>query len=311
MQYGGRPAIVDLTFSVPRGQVLGLLGPAGAGKTTLLRVLVGSVNPTSGTATVAGHDVFAQSRDARRRLGYVAQTTPLYDEMRVRASVETMCRLRGVRPSIRRSRVDGVLALCGLADLRDEIIGRLSRDGRQRLGLAQAVVHDPDVLILDAPTAGLDPAQAAAARRLVAELGRSRTVVLASHLLSDVGATCDRVLILERGRLVADDTPADLARRFGQRRGLEVTAVVRGDAAEVERQLRRIDGAVEVALTDLGDGRHRATVTGDPEDLQDAVARTIVQEGFRLEELSSRETTAPDALRDVVQDAGVHMEDVS
>jgi ABC-2 type transport system ATP-binding protein len=300
--YEGRPAIVDLTFSVPRGQVLGLLGPAGAGKTTLLRILTGGVSATAGTARVAGGDALAQSREARRRVGYLAQATPLYDDMRVTAYLETMCRLRGVPPPARRSRVDGTLELCGLADRRGEIIGHLPMDGRQRLGLAQALVHDPEVLILDEPVAGLDEAQATAARRLVGDLGRSRTVVLASHRLSDVGATCGRILILERGRLVADDTPADLARRFGQRRGLEVVALVRGDPAEVERHLLRIDGAAEVALTDLADGRHRVTVTGDREDLQDAVARTIVQGGFRLEELSSRETTAPGVPRDLAME---------
>ncbi|HEY4025430.1 MAG TPA: ABC transporter ATP-binding protein [Candidatus Dormibacteraeota bacterium] len=297
--YEGRPVIADLTFSVPRGQVLGLLGASGAGKSTTLRILTGYLGATSGTASVADRDVVAQSREARRRLGYAPQTVALYPEMRVASYLDAMCRLRGVRPGVRRFRVDQALATCGLADRRREIIGRLPGIARRRLGLAQAVVHDPEVLLLDDPAAGLDAEQAGETRDLVAELGRQRTVVLASRALADASAVCDRALVLRQGRVVADDAPAELGRRLGQGQR-EVVALVRGDPAGVERHVRSIDGAAKVALADLGDGDHRLTVTGDREDLQDAVARVIVEHGFRLKELSSRAARSDDALLDLL-----------
>src|SRR5437588_6298866 len=157
--YDDRPAVVDVTFSVPRGQVLGFLGPNGAGKSTTMRILTGYISATSGTASIAGHDVFDNSLEVRRRIGYLPELAPLYNEMRVEAYLEMMCGLRGVRPDRRSRRIDYVIEVCGLVERRFDIIGRLSKGLRQRVGLAQAVVHDPEVLILDEPTVGLDPAQ--------------------------------------------------------------------------------------------------------------------------------------------------------
>jgi gliding motility-associated transport system ATP-binding protein len=292
--YEGRSAIVDLTFSVPRGEVLGLLGPDGAGKSTTLRIISGCLSPTAGTATVAGCDVVTRSREARRRLGYLAQGAPLHGDLRVASHLDTVCRLHGIRRSERRSRVDETLAACGLGDLRREIVGRLSPDSRRRLGLALAVVHGPEVLILDEPAAELDPAAAGEMRRLLAELARGRTVVMASRDLDEVDALCDRALVLERGRRVADPSPAELANRLRRRPRREVVAVVRGERAQVERHLRRAAGVAEVTVTDLEGGRLRVVVTGDGDDLQDAAARVILQQGFRLEELSSREPPSED-----------------
>jgi ABC-2 type transport system ATP-binding protein len=200
----GRPAIVDVSFTVAREQALGLVGPDGSGKTTILRVLAGVLGPTSGRVAIAGHDVRTRSREARRRVGYLPEGTPLPDEMRVEPYLRTTCRLRGVAPGLRRARIDEALERCRLGDHRREVIGRLPDELRQRLGLAQAIVHDPDALVLDEPVAD---------RELIEELGRGRAVVLSGRTVSEVGAVCGRVLVLEAGRVVADETPAGLSAR--------------------------------------------------------------------------------------------------
>jgi ABC-2 type transport system ATP-binding protein len=230
----------------------------------------------------------------RRRIGYLPELAPLYGEMRVEAYLDMMCRLRGVPPSARRRRIDYALEAAGMVERRRDVIGRLSKGLRQRVGLAQAVVHDPDVLILDEPTVGLDPAQTRETRDLIVELGRQHTIVLSSHILPEVSATCDRVVIIKEGRLVADDTPRNLSRRLGEGRSQQVEAVVRGDSARIEQALRTLPGVQDVRVTELEDGERQVTVTGDQEDMQDAVARVIVQRGFGLRELRSQVLTLED-----------------
>ena len=292
--YADRPAIQDLTFSVPRGQVLGFLGPNGAGKSTTMRILTGYLGPGSGTATVAGFDVVNQSLDARRRIGYLPETTPLYKEMRVAAFLEMMCRLRGVPASRRRARVDVAIEACGLAERRHEVIGRLSRGLRQRVGLAQAIVHDPEVLILDEPTAGLDPAQTRETRELIVALGRQHTIVLSSHILPEVSATCERVLIINNGRLIADDTPANLARSVARGQGAEIEMVVVGDRAEIERRVGALPGVEKVAISPMGDGTWRVVVEASKADMRDKLARAVVEAGFGLRELQARTLSLED-----------------
>ena len=297
-----RPAIVDVTFSVPRGQVLGFLGPNGAGKSTTMRILTGYLSATSGRASIAGFDVFDHSLEVRRRVGYLPELAPLYNEMRVDSYLQLMCQLRGVRPARRRERIDYVVAACGLGDRRRDVIGRLSKGLRQRVGLAQAVVHDPDVLILDEPTVGLDPAQTRETRSLIVELGRQHTVVLSSHVLPEVSATCERVVIINEGRLVADDSPQNLSRRLSQGRAQQVEALVRGDPGDLEERLGRLDGVQQVQLTSHADGEHQLVVSGDRSDLQDAVARTIVEAGMGLRELRSRVLTLEDVFLELTMD---------
>jgi ABC-2 type transport system ATP-binding protein len=292
--YAGRPAIQDLTFSVPRGQVLGFLGPNGAGKSTTMRILTGYLGPGSGTATVAGFDVVDQSLEARRRIGYLPETTPLYKEMRVAAFLDLMCRLRGVPASRRRVRVDAAIEACGLKERRHEVIGRLSRGLRQRVGLAQAIVHDPEVLILDEPTAGLDPAQTRETRELIVSLGRQHTVILSSHILPEVAATCERVLIINHGRLIADDTPANLARSVAGGQGVEIEMVVAGDRAEIERRVIALPGVENVALSRAGEGTWRVVVKASKADMRDELARTVVDAGFGLRELQARTLSLED-----------------
>jgi ABC-2 type transport system ATP-binding protein len=292
--YADRPAIQDLTFSVPRGQVLGFLGPNGAGKSTTMRILTGYLGPTSGFASVAGFDVVEHSLEARRHIGYLPETTPLYNEMRVAAFLDTMCRLRGVPASTRRSRVDEAVEACGLTDRRDEVIGRLSRGLRQRVGLAQAIVHDPAVLILDEPTAGLDPAQTRETRGLITALGKEHTVVLSSHVLPEVSATCERVLIISQGRLVADDTPDNLARSIAGTGGAVIEMVVQGDRAAIELRLNAVPGVDSVVLSAAGNGMWRAVVKSSKADLGDELSRAVIQAGFGLRELQARTLSLED-----------------
>jgi ABC-2 type transport system ATP-binding protein len=300
--YADRPAIQDLTFSVPRGQVLGFLGPNGAGKSTTMRILTGYLGPSAGTASVAGFDVVGHSLDVRRRVGYLPETTPLYNEMRVASFLDTMCRLRGVPASKRRARVDEAVEACGLADRRNEVIGRLSRGLRQRVGLAQAIVHDPEVLILDEPTAGLDPAQTRETRELITALGREHTVVLSSHILPEVSATCERVLIINQGRLVADDTPANLARRVAGAQGAEIEMILQGDQAAIESRLGTLPGVEKLTISAASDGLWRVVVKSSRPDMRADLARAAVQAGFGLRELQTRTLSLEDVFLHLTTD---------
>jgi len=292
--YDERPAIQDVTFSVPRGQVLGFLGPNGAGKSTTMRILTGFIGATSGSASVGGFDVFRQSLEVRRRVGYLPETAPLYNEMRVDGFLQLMCKLRGVPPSRRRERIADAIESCGLEDRRTEVIGRLSRGLRQRVGLAQAIVHEPDALILDEPTAGLDPAQTRETRDLIKELGRRHTVILSSHILSEVEATCERVLIINEGRIVADGAPGMLAQRLGSGRRHEVEMVVRGDAAAVEATVRAVAGVEAVSVAEEGEGAVRVLVTTPLADLREKLSRAVILGGYGLLEVQERALSLED-----------------
>jgi len=302
--YGERPAIQDVTFSVPKGQVLGFLGPNGAGKSTTMRILTGFLGMSSGKATIDGYDVFSHSLEARRRIGYLPETNPLYNEMRVAGFLDLMCRLRGVVPSKRPARIEHAIDVCGLEDRRSEIIARLSRGLRQRVGLAQAIVHDPEVVILDEPTAGLDPAQTRETRTLIKELGREHTVILSSHVLPEVSATCERVLIINQGRLVADDTPQRLTERFGREHGQEIEMVLRGemDAEGIEAKLRVVDGVDEVVVSPAGDGLWEVVVTGASLGLREELTRAAVAAGLGVREVHAHKLTLEDVFLSLTTD---------
>ena len=291
--YGERPAIQDVTFSVPKGQVLGFLGPNGAGKSTTMRILTGYIGATAGKATVAGYDVLTQSLEVRRRVGYLPETAPLYNEMRVAGFLQHVCKVRGVPPSRRRARVDAAIESCGLVERRRDIIGHLSRGLRQRVGLAQAIVHEPDVLILDEPTAGLDPGQTRETRDLIKKLGRAHTVVLSSHILSEVEATCERVLIINRGHLVADGTPDKLAERLA--RTHEVDLVVRGGADDVKAALSAVRGVDEVSTADADEpGVVKVVVATHVADLRETLSRAVIEAGLGLLEVQERSVSLED-----------------
>jgi len=302
--YDERPAIQDVTFSVPKGQVLGFLGPNGAGKSTTMRILAGFLGLSTGKASIDGYDVFSHSLDVRKRIGYLPETNPLYNEMRVAGFLDLVCRLRGVSPSMRRARVDHALEVCGLEERRSEVIGRLSKGLRQRVGLAQAIVHDPKVLILDEPTAGLDPAQTRETRTLIKEIGRQHTIVLSSHILSEVAATCERVLIINQGRLVADDTPQRLTEGYGRDRGLEIEMLVRGDAepSVIEAKLREVAGVDEVVVTSEGEHLWRAVVSGRSAGLREELTRAAVEAGLGVREVQARKLTLEDVFLSLTSD---------
>ncbi|NDF38300.1 MAG: ATP-binding cassette domain-containing protein, partial [Proteobacteria bacterium] len=210
-QYGDRVALQDVSFHANRGEILGLLGPNGAGKSSTMRILTGYMPPTSGSARVAGFDVVTDSIEVRRRIGYLPENVPLYTEMTVRAYLDFVARAKQVTQ--REDTVEWAMDAARVDHMADAIIGRLSKGYRQRVGLAQAILADPEVLILDEPTAGLDPNQIIETRQLIKSLGRDRTVILSTHILPEVSMICDRVVIINRGQVVAEDTPDGLARR--------------------------------------------------------------------------------------------------
>ncbi len=277
--YGARLAIRDLTFHARRGEVLGFLGPNGAGKTTTMRILTGYMPPTSGTARVAGFDVLEESLEVRRRIGYLPETVPLYPEMTVREYLTFMGSLRRVAGLPQR--IEEVLYEVGLQDRADSFIGSLSKGMRQRVGLAQALLHQPEVLILDEPTIGLDPAQVVEVRNLIDQIGRERTVLLSTHILSEAQQICDRVLIINRGSIVAEDTPENLqAQLLGAERVVVRARAERSALADLVRALPEVlsvreleeDGAVEVAAPREA-------------DISPRLARAVLEAGHDLLEL--------------------------
>ena len=246
--YGNFTALDKVSFRVQKGEVLGFLGPNGAGKTTTMRILTAFMPPTDGTATVAGYDVFEDSLEVRRRVGYLPETVPLYPEMSVYDYLSFSAALRGV-PN-RAARVKEVMERVAIADRAHDRIGKLSKGLKQRVGIAQALVHDPDVLILDEPTIGLDPKQIIEVRELIRELGGDHTVILSTHILAEVSQVCSRVLIINKGRIVAEDTPEHLASRL---KGAEqVRLVVAKPAADTLEVLKSIPGVSHVTARDSG-----------------------------------------------------------
>ena len=274
--YGPHLAVHDLTFHAERGEILGFLGPNGAGKTTTMRILAGFMPPSAGTALVAGYDVVEQSLEVRRRVGYLPETVPLYPEMSVREYIEFMGKLRRVAGLD--ERIDQVLEEVSLGERAESTIGNLSKGLRQRLGLAQALLHKPEVLILDEPTIGLDPAQIIEVRRIIQALGEERTVLLSTHILSEAQQVCDRVLIINRGSIVAEDTPGNLQAQLAGAERFRVAASIDGE--DLRRLLLGVPG---VSAVRLPGGQGEAEVSGTPgRDLRPAVARQIVEAGHDL-----------------------------
>jgi ABC-2 type transport system ATP-binding protein len=283
--YGPRVAVADVTFDVERGEVLGFLGPNGAGKTTTMRILTGYLPPSGGRAEVAGFDIVTHSLQARQHIGYLPETVPLYPEMSVRGYLTFMAKIKGVRTT--RPEVDQVMEKARIAHRANDQIGKLSRGLRQRAGLAQALLGDPDVLILDEPTSGLDPKQIIETRNLIRALGGEHTVILSTHILPEVAATCSRVVIISNGRVVAEDTPENLDRRLKGAESISVT--VRGPREAISRALRMVPHVISVE-TD-GDARSNNVQTAFTvqsevgADIRESLARAVVEGGWGLTEL--------------------------
>ncbi len=277
--YGSRRAIENLTFEAKQGEVVGFLGPNGAGKTTTMRILTGYMPPTYGTAQVAGFDVVNDSIEVRRRVGYLPETVPLYPDMTVFEYLKFMADLRHIPNSD--EMVDEVLEMVGMEQRANGYISNLSKGMRQRIGLAQAFLHKPEVLILDEPTIGLDPAQVVEVRNIIREVGKERTVLLSTHLLSEAQQLCDRVMIINKGHIVAEDSPEKLQSRLvGAERAI---LRVKGEAEDLVPQLSKIDGMQDIKVRPDGALEFQFA---PGVDIRPMVAKTVVKAGFDLLELS-------------------------
>ena len=281
--YGPYPAIQDVNFGVKKGEVLGFLGPNGAGKTTTMRILTGFLPPSRGHVSLDGYDVVEESLEARRRVGYLPETVPLYTEMTVTNYLKYMGTLRGMTPGHIKGRINDVISVCRLGDYRKTQIGKLSKGFRQRVGIAQAIIHEPQVLVLDEPTIGIDPIQVVETRSLIQDLGKSQTVVLSSHILPEVSMICERVLIIHEGRIVAEDTPKNLAEGLQGVDRLEVE--IGGPVARVLPVLENMPGVSSVTHRN-NSGRHTYTVQAHSgRDLRDEISRVVVSNGWSLRSL--------------------------
>ncbi len=281
--YGPVQAIESLSFSIPQGQIVGFLGPNGAGKSTTIRILTGYLPPTSGKANVNGHDVLTAPESARAQIGYLPESTPLYPEMRVEEYLHFRGKLYGMDRTRRRQRIDVVCDRCGLAQVRRRMIGQLSKGNRQRVGLAQALLHEPPVLILDEPTAGLDPNQIGHVRELIQELRGRHTILLSSHILPEVEKSADRVIVIARGRIVAQGTPEELRKSVAT--GARVIIEAKADANALTHAIKQVQKVRQVE-TVTHDGWCRATVDpGDRSDIREAVAAAVVARGWPLREV--------------------------
>jgi ABC-2 type transport system ATP-binding protein len=298
--YGTTQAINRLNFRVETGQILGLLGPNGAGKTTTMRILSGFLPATSGTARIAGFDVHEQSMAVRQRIGYLPETPPLYPTMTVEGYLHFVARIKGISAGDRNAKVTSAIQRCGLLDRRHSLILKLSKGYRQRVGIAQAIVHDPPAIVLDEPTVGLDPQQVVEVRKLIQSLAGEHTILLSSHILPEVSATCSQVAIVNHGQIVATDRLDNLMAQL-TRGGyeIEVGGEINGIEAAVQAFLRNVPGveAVEaIAVDDLPEGRYRFQVTIEPgSEPGGAIASAIVES--QLELLEMRRTRA--SLEDV------------
>ncbi len=285
-RYARTVAVDNISFEVEKGQIVGFLGPNGAGKTTTMRVLTCFLPPTAGTANVAGFDVLEQPLEVKKRIGYLPETPPLYPEMEVTEYLAFVGKLKGIPKGDLKRRLDEVVERCAIGDVRMRLIGKLSKGYRQRVGLAQAIIHNPDVLVLDEPTSGLDPKQIIETRGLIRGLAGDHTIILSTHILSEVEHSCERVIIISHGKLVAIDSVANLTNRL---RGSEAVAVeVEGPAngREVQQRLEQVPGVSRVVEKGSRDGR----VTFEVESLQGRhvraeLARAVVGAGWNLTEL--------------------------
>jgi ABC-2 type transport system ATP-binding protein len=289
--YGQTLAVDHISFEVPRGQIVGFLGPNGAGKSTTLKMLTCYLPPTSGGATINGYDIFTQSMQVREHIGYLPENVPLYTEMKVEEYLDFRGQLRKMPRGERKKRIEYVLGRCWLTNVRRKAIGHLSKGYRQRVGLADALLHDPAVLILDEPTVGLDPSQIRETRKLIKELGGDHTVILSTHILPEVEAVCERVIVIARGRIVAQGSPDEL--RASRRMTARVLVECRGPAKDVEMALSRVSGVGAVEMLNGQDRGHvvAAIRAKDGYDVREEVARTVIQHGWPLREVRLEHAT--------------------
>ncbi|MEY2537743.1 MAG: gliding motility-associated transport system ATP-binding protein [Verrucomicrobiota bacterium] len=296
-RYAGHTAIKDLSFEVGKGEIMGFLGPNGAGKTTTMRILASFMPPTSGRATIAGFDIFRQSLQARSHLGYMPENVPLYNDMRVTEYLDYRAALKGVPHRRISERVGDVKELCGVKDVEKKLIGNLSKGYRQRVGLADALLHEPDLLILDEPTIGLDPNQIRQVRELIRNLGKQHTILLSTHILPEVEMTCSRVIIIHKGRIEACDTPENLLGQIRQAGGVVIEAKVGSDNGAEE--LKKITGVRDVTTDSDGDWKIFSLRVESGADVREEIFRLATARRWSVRELSQRRATLEDVFVEI------------
>ena len=286
--YGKRLAVDNISFNVEKGEVVGFLGPNAAGKTTTMRILTGFLAPTRGEVWVAGYNMLSHSLEARQRIGYCPEAAPLYTDMTVRSSLEFSARLRGLDKNRIKTRTEEVANICHLEEYIDVLIGKLSKGFRQRVGLAQTIIHEPEVLILDELTIGIDPIQVAMTRQLIKELGKERTILLSTHILPEISMTCERVIIINKGRIIAEDRIENLSSLMSGSRRIRLE--VQGPYEEVVNHLRKIEGVIQVSFN----GSHYIVECAAGQDFRGKITQTIIQGGWTLLSLESIEMSLED-----------------
>ncbi len=296
-RYAGQAAIRDLNFEVGKGEIMGFLGPNGAGKTTTMRILAGFMPATSGRASIAGFDIFEQSLQARTRLGYMPENVPLYSDMRVTEYLDYRAALKGVPHRRIAERVGDVKELCGVKDVEKKIIGALSKGYRQRVGLADALLHEPDLLILDEPTIGLDPNQIRQVRELIKNLGRQHTILLSTHILPEVEMTCSRVIIIHKGRIEACDTPENLLGKLRQAGGVVLEAKVGKD--DGAKELKKISAVRDVTTDVDGEWNVFSLRVESGADVREEVLRLATARHWTVRELTQRRATLEDVFVEI------------
>ena len=297
--YGPKLAIDGISFEVKQGEILGFLGPNGAGKSTTMKIITAFMPPTTGRVTVMGYDTVDDSLEVRKRTGYLPENNPLYTDMKVESFLRFVASAKNVKRKNIKASVDNVIMECGLEEVRGRIISRLSRGYRQRVGLAQALINDPPVLILDEPTIGLDPRQIYEIRQLIKDLSGSRSIILSSHILPEVSQLCDRVAIINRGKIVAIDTPSNLTAQLSDHRIIELLVGERmDDALDL---VKGIEGVVSVSRLNS----HIVIETSRDMDIRPVIARKIVEAGIPLMELHAKEMSLEDIFMELVTEEEV------
>ncbi|PIQ24303.1 MFS transporter [bacterium (Candidatus Blackallbacteria) CG17_big_fil_post_rev_8_21_14_2_50_48_46] len=301
--YSHHTAVDNLSFSVPKGTILGFLGPNGAGKTTTMRMITGFMAPSEGVIEVAGCDTVTQSMEARKKIGYLPETPPLYNELTVKSYLDFVARLKGLKNSReRKARIDEVAESCWITDVLNKSPQKLSKGYRQRVGLAQAIIHRPEVIVLDEPTIGLDPKQIQETRKLIKSLGGQHTLILSTHILPEVQMTCDRVIIINKGRILAEDSPENLiARNSGLQ---QISLCVRGPLAELEAFLSQMP-ALESWRFEHSQGElHSFRLHSRQTDIQEELARQVVARDWGLRSLQAAGGTLEDVFIQLVTQEG-------
>jgi len=308
--YGRFDAVSGVSFTVGKGEILGFLGPNGAGKTTTMRILTGFMAATSGRATVAGYDVFKSPLEAKRNVGYLPELPPVYPDLDVTSYLDFCARIKGVPSADRKAKIDRAIEKARLGDVRHKLIGRLSKGFRQRVGIAQAILADPPVLILDEPTAGLDPQQIIETRDLIRSLGGDHTIILSTHILPEVSMTCNRVVIISKGKVVAEDTPENLTARLSSKGAVRLE--VRAETRDAFDALRDVEGIVTVNPRGSSSGNTVLELQAeDGKDIRAAAARAIVAANIDLLSLSQVSLSLEDVFLELTTKDAVAISEVA